>query len=104
MTIDTVHHPAHTEGKMILEESNTIEFIFKEDNCGKNGCIKHTQKQGVFGMEANFQDTFSEYLGRPRRTARLRKNPHVWTSIHLYGFFAKQAQLLRHVEVHSPVF
>lgn len=30
-----------------------------------------------------------------------RKN--VWTSIHLHGFFVKQAELLRHREVHRPI-
>lgn len=36
MTIDIMHHAGHTERKGILEESKTIEFIFKEDSCGEN--------------------------------------------------------------------
>jgi len=43
MPIATVHHTVLTERKVISEESNTIELIFKEDNCRKNGCI--TQKK-----------------------------------------------------------
>lgn len=36
MSIDIMHHAGHTERKVILEESKTIEVIFKEDTCGEN--------------------------------------------------------------------
>lgn len=54
-------------------------------------------------MEANFHDTFSKYWEGQGELPN-SKSPQVWTSIHLYGFFPKQAQLLMPVEVHNPVF
>lgn len=56
--IDIVHQAVHTERKVVLEESDTIEFILKEHNCGKT--ITRKEKNV---MEVNFQDAFSEYLG-----------------------------------------
>lgn len=52
-----MHHARHTERKEILEESKTIEFIFKKI-VGK--IITKNFLKYIFRMEANFQVVFSE--------------------------------------------
>lgn len=81
---------AHTERKVILHQIPEGSSLMKTA-VKKRLCYVKRKKRFFFA----YQHTLSNYLGRPKRMAQIR-------SLHLplQHFFAKQAQLLWHVQVH----
>lgn len=60
--INIVHQAVHTKRKAVLEEPDTIEFIFKEDNCGKTLIQKEKMEwKRIFRMP--FQSIQESQLG-----------------------------------------
>lgn len=87
MSIDKMHHAEHTERKVILEESKTTEFIFKEDTCGEN-CYEKNFKR-CFRNGSKFSSHILRVTAKAKNCPSQKEQPCV--NIHSPAWLLCQA-------------